>query len=141
MGRVARVSPSVKRVLHPGAESRIHPPLVTGFDHILSVERAGRSIETGGRAASERPLPGVITALVTGLGLLPLALGADEAGREMEGPTAIVVLGGLVTSTLLNLLLLPAISWRFGNFTPRAAGEIRAGPKGATGGRDNSPVT
>ena len=45
-----------------------------------------------------------MTALVTGLGLFPLAIGSGDPGREIEGPMAIVILGGLVTSTLLNLL-------------------------------------
>jgi Cu/Ag efflux pump CusA len=57
---------------------------------------------------------------VTALGLLPLALGSGEAGREIEGPMAIVILGGLVTSTLLNLLVLPTLASRYGKFGPAA---------------------
>jgi Cu/Ag efflux pump CusA len=51
-----------------------------------------------------------------GLGLLPLALGSGDPGREIEGPMAIVILGGLVTSTALNLLVLPTLALRFGRF-------------------------
>ena len=58
----------------------------------------------------------VMTALVTSLGLLPLALGSGRAGREIEGPMAAVILGGLVTSTLLNLLVLPSLALRYGRF-------------------------
>jgi len=47
---------------------------------------------------------------------LPLAVGSGEAGREIEGPMAIVILGGLVTSTLLNLLVLPALALAYGYF-------------------------
>jgi Cu/Ag efflux pump CusA len=54
--------------------------------------------------------------LVTALGLLPLAFGSESAGGEIEGPMAIVILGGLITSTLLNLLVLPALALRFGKF-------------------------
>jgi len=54
---------------------------------------------------------------VTGLGLLPLALGSGAPGREIEGPMALVILGGLVTSTALNLLVLPTLALRFGRFT------------------------
>jgi len=50
------------------------------------------------------------------LGLLPLALGTGEAGREIEGPMAIVILGGLLTSTTLNLLVLPTLALRYGDF-------------------------
>jgi Cu/Ag efflux pump CusA len=57
-----------------------------------------------------------MTALVTALGVLPLALGSGEAGREIEGPMAIVILGGLASSTILNLLVLPALAWKFGGF-------------------------
>jgi len=72
------------------------------------------------RGASERLMPILLTARVTGLGLLPLAVGSGEAGREIEGPMAIVILGGLVTSTILNLLVLPSLALRFGRF-PGAA--------------------
>ena len=48
--------------------------------------------------------------------VLPLALGREEAGREIEGPMAVVILGGLITSTLLNLLVLPTLALRFGRF-------------------------
>ena len=58
----------------------------------------------------------VMTALVTGLGLLPLAIGSGDPGREIEGPMAIVILGGLVTSTVLNLLVLPTLALRYGRF-------------------------
>jgi Cu/Ag efflux pump CusA len=53
-----------------------------------------------------------MTATVTALGLAPLALGLHHAGQEIEGPMAITVLGGLVSSTLLNLLVLPALAYR-----------------------------
>jgi len=60
-----------------------------------------------------------MTASVTTLGLLPLALGSGQAGREIEGPMAIVILGGLVTSTVLNLLVLPTLAVRWGRFERR----------------------
>jgi Cu/Ag efflux pump CusA len=57
-----------------------------------------------------------MTALVTALGLLPLAIGSGDPGREIEGPMAIVILGGLITSTALSLFVLPALALRFGRF-------------------------
>ena len=71
------------------------------------------------RGASERLIPILMTALVTALGLLPLAIGSGEAGREIEGPMAIVILGGLVPSTALNLLVLPTLALRYGQFEKR----------------------
>jgi len=60
-----------------------------------------------------------MTALVTGLGLLSLAIGSGDPGREIVGPMATVILGGLVTSTLLNLLILPTLALRYGIFGTR----------------------
>jgi Cu/Ag efflux pump CusA len=67
------------------------------------------------RGARERMAPVLMTALVTALGLLPIALGSGEAGREIEGPMALVILGGLFTSTALNLFVLPVLYRRFGD--------------------------
>ena len=72
--------------------------------------------ETALRGASERLVLIVMTALVTALGLLPIAIGSGEPGREIEGPMAIVILGGLATSTALNLLVLPTLALRHGQF-------------------------
>jgi len=59
-----------------------------------------------------------MTSLVTALGLLPLAIGMGDAGREIEGPMAVVILGGLLTSMALNLLVLPTLALRYGRFEP-----------------------
>jgi Cu/Ag efflux pump CusA len=53
-----------------------------------------------------------MTALVTAIGLLPLALGSGDPGREIEGPMATVILGGLLTSTILSLIVLPVFALR-----------------------------
>lgn len=90
--------------------------MVSHFQHLVDEENCAWNLETCIRGASER-LPSVLmTALVTSLGLLPLALGSGEAGREIEGPMATIIVGGLITSTVLNLLILPAIMLHFGKF-------------------------
>ena len=61
-----------------------------------------------------------MTVLVTALGLLPLALTSGAPGNEIEGPMAIVILGGLLTSTILNLLVLPSLALRYARFEPSA---------------------
>ena len=66
------------------------------------------------RGAEERLAPILMTALATGLALLPLALTGNKPGQEIEYPLAVVILGGLVTSTMLNLFLLPALYRQFG---------------------------
>ena len=88
--------------------------LVAHVEHLIGVEGAAWSLPTVLRGARERLVPILMTALVTALGLLPLALGSGETGREVQGPMAIVILGGLVTSTLMNLLVLPVMLWQFG---------------------------
>jgi Cu/Ag efflux pump CusA len=57
-----------------------------------------------------------MTALVTALALVPLAVGSGDPGREIEGPMAIVILGGLLTSTVLSLFVLPTLALRWGRF-------------------------
>jgi len=84
--------------------------LLSHYDHLITAEGQPWNTATVIRGASERLNPILMTALVTALGLLPLALGSGEAGREIEGPMAIVILGGLITSTALNLLVMPTLA-------------------------------
>ncbi|MCC7376874.1 MAG: efflux RND transporter permease subunit [Verrucomicrobiales bacterium] len=99
-----------------GITTRNSIMMISHFEHLVTVEGRPWSLETALRGASERLMPILITATVTALGLLPLALGSGAAGREIEGPMAIVILGGLLTSTLLNLLVLPTLALRWGAF-------------------------
>jgi CzcA family heavy metal efflux pump len=90
--------------------------MVSHFQHLVDEESCMWNLDTCIRGASER-LPSVLmTALVTALGLLPLAIGSGQPGREIEGPMATIIVGGLVTSTILNLLILPTIMLHYGNF-------------------------
>ena len=66
------------------------------------------------RGAIERVVPILMTALATGLALVPLVISGNSPGNEIEHPMAVVILGGLVTSTVLNLLVVPALYLRFG---------------------------
>src|SRR6266542_4980342 len=93
--------------------------LVSHYEHLVAEEGASWGQATALRGASERLAPILMTALVTGLGLMPLAIGSGDPGREIEGPMAIVILGGLVTSTVLNLLVLPTLALRYGRFEGR----------------------
>lgn len=90
--------------------------MVSHFQHLIDEEDCTWNLETCIRGATER-LPSILmTALVTGLGLLPLAASSNQPGREIEGPMATIIVGGLVTSTILNLLILPTIMLHFGRF-------------------------
>jgi CzcA family heavy metal efflux pump len=97
--------------------------MISHFEHLVRQEGAEWGLEAAVRGASERLIPILMTALVTALGLLPLAIGSGEAGREIEGPMAIVILGGLITSTALNLLVLPTLALRYGRFASKVVNE------------------
>ena len=99
-----------------GITTRNSIMMVSHFEHLVAQEGMEWGQAAAFRGASERLVPILMTALVTGLGLLPLALGSGAPGREIEGPMAIVILGGLFTSTALNLLLLPMLCLRYGRF-------------------------
>ena len=90
--------------------------LISHYEHLVNVEGMEWGLETAVRGASERLAPILMTASVTALGLLPLAIGSGAPGREIEGPMAQIILGGLVTSTALNLLVMPTLALRFGHF-------------------------
>ena len=90
--------------------------MVSHYQHLIDEENCNWNLDTAIRGAAER-LPSILmTALVTALGLLPLAAGSGQPGREIEGPMATIIVGGLVTSTILNLLILPTIMLHFGRF-------------------------
>jgi CzcA family heavy metal efflux pump len=99
--------------------------LIAHIGHLVTVEGAQWSLPTVLRGTRERLVPILMTALVTALGLLPLALGSGEAGREVQGPMASVILGGLATSTLMTLLVLPVLIWRFGPLGRADAADAR----------------
>lgn len=67
------------------------------------------------RGAMERLIPILMTALATGLALVPLALSAGEPGSEIQAPMAVVILFGLLSSSLLNMIVVPALYLRFGS--------------------------
>jgi Cu/Ag efflux pump CusA len=108
-----------------GVTTRNSILLISHYEHLVTVDGEPWNLATAIRGASERLVPILMTASVTALGLLPLALGSGEAGREIEGPMAQVILGGLATSAALNLLVLPTLAVRFGRFTTakKQAGE------------------
>jgi CzcA family heavy metal efflux pump len=100
-----------------GISTRNAVMLIAHYQHLVAVESAPWNLETAKRGAAERLGPILMTAIVTGIALLPLAVGSGDPGREIEGPLAVVILGGLVTSTLLSLFVLPTLALRFGRFT------------------------
>ncbi|HEU5080152.1 MAG TPA: efflux RND transporter permease subunit [Opitutaceae bacterium] len=101
-----------------GVTTRNAIMLLSHYEHLVQREGADWNVATAIRGASERLVPILMTAAVTALGLLPLALHSGEAGCEIEGPMAVVILGGLLTSTTLNLLVLPSLALRWAVWKP-----------------------
>jgi CzcA family heavy metal efflux pump len=90
--------------------------LISHYQFLIDEENCTWNLETSIRGAKER-LPSILmTALVAGLALTPIAFGSDQPGKEIEGPMAMIIIGGLFTSTILNLLILPTILLNYGSF-------------------------
>ena len=95
--------------------------LISHFQHLERDEGEPFGPALVIRGACERLSPILMTALATGLALIPLVVFGARPGQEIENPMAIVILGGLVTSTLLNLFVLPALYLRVGGWPQRRA--------------------
>ena len=88
--------------------------MISHFQHLEEEEGEAFGPELVLRGARERIAPIMMTALTTGLALVPLVISGNIPGQEIEYPMALVILGGLITSTLLNLLVVPVLYLRFG---------------------------
>ena len=96
--------------------------MIAHYRDLVELDGMTWNLETAVRGAADRLAAIVMTSLVTALGVLPLAIGMKEPGREIEGPMAVVILGGLITSMVLNLLVLPTLALRYGDFHPKIEG-------------------
>jgi len=95
--------------------------LLSHYQHLVEHDGLKWNNETMFKGAQER-LPSILmTALVTALAMFPIAFNSDNPGLEIMGPMAAIIIGGLVSSTLLNLLLLPLMLLRYGKFKPQDA--------------------
>jgi CzcA family heavy metal efflux pump len=97
-----------------GIASRNGILLLNHYIHLVKYEGETWSKEMIVRAGKERLAPVLMTALTSGIGLVPLALAAGEPGKEILYPVATVIIGGLLSSTILEFLIRPALFWKFG---------------------------
>jgi len=102
-----------------GISTRNGIMMISHFQHLEQEEGVPFGPELVMQGARERIAPIMMTALTTGLALLPLAIAGNIPGQEIEYPMAIVILGGLITSTLLNLLVVPTLYLQFGKARPK----------------------
>jgi HME family heavy-metal exporter len=97
-----------------GIASRNGILLIAHYLHLVRHERERFTPEMIERAGKERLAPMLMTALTAGIGLVPLVLAAGDPGKEILYPVATVILGGLISSTLLDFFVHPALFWCFG---------------------------
>ena len=121
-GGVLNVATMIGFITLFGIATRNGIMLVSHIRHLMEVEGVTSLREAVIRGAEERLAPILMTAMAAGLALIPLALGAGQSGSEIQTPMAIVILCGLMTSTLLNMVVVPAMYLRYGAPTPAGAG-------------------
>lgn len=112
-----------------GVAARNSIMLLSHYLHLMQHEGEGFTKAMVIRGTQERLVPVLMTALSAGIGLIPLVLAADQPGKEILHPVAVVIVGGLVTSTLLGLAVTPTVFYTFGR---KAAEKAIANESGAS---------
>lgn len=102
-----------------GIATRNGVMMIAHIHHLVRHEGVTNAREATRRGAEERLIPILMTALAAGLALIPLALASGQPGAEIQAPMALVILCGLLGSTALNMLVLPALYLRFGSVAQR----------------------
>ena len=130
-GRIISIGSLVGFFTVLGIVARNGIMMVSHYRHLEDHEHMTFGPELVARGSRERLAPILMTALTTGLALVPLVLSGNLPGQEIEYPMGIVILGGLITTTLLNLFVLPSLYLRFGKgplFSRRRRGAVPARP-------------
>ena len=113
-GQTLTVASMVGFISLCGIASRNGILLINHYVHLVKLEGQTWSRQMIVRAGQERLAPVLMTALTSGIGLVPLALAAGQPGKEILYPVATVIIGGLISSTLLEFFVRPALFWKFG---------------------------
>ncbi len=106
-----------------GIATRNGVMMVAHIQNLVASNAVSDALAAVRRGAMERLIPILMTALAAGLALVPLALSAGEPGSEIQAPMAVVILFGLLSSTALNMIVVPALYLRFGSVTRAFRGQ------------------
>ena len=112
-GAVLSVASMIGFITLFGIATRNGIMLVSHIEHLMNEEGVTDFREAVERGAHERLVPILMTAMAAGLALIPLALGGGKTGSEIQTPMAIVILCGLITSTLLNMIVVPTLYLKY----------------------------
>jgi CzcA family heavy metal efflux pump len=118
-GGVFSIATMVGFITLTGIAARNGILMIAHYLHLMKEEREEFSLEMLYRGSQERLVPVLMTALTALMALIPLILAADQPGKEILHPVAVVIFYGLLTSTLLNLIVTPLIFWMFSERTVR----------------------
>ncbi len=113
-GQTLTIAAMVGFISLGGIASRNGILLLNHYLHLVKYEGESWTREMIIRAGQERLAPVLMTALTSGIGLVPLAMAQGEAGKEILYPVATVIIGGLLSSTILEFFIRPALFWSFG---------------------------
>ncbi|MFT5468805.1 MAG: CzcA family heavy metal efflux pump [Verrucomicrobiales bacterium] len=113
-----------------GIAARNSVMMISHYLHLMKHEGEGFTMEMIIRGTLERLVPVLMTALTAGIALIPLVMAAGAPGKEILHPVAVVIVGGLVTSTLLGLGVTPAVFWTFGRRSAEKAVQRSAAAAG-----------
>jgi HME family heavy-metal exporter len=113
-GQTLTIASMVGFISLGGIASRNGILLINHYLHLVKYEGESWTKQMIVRAGLERLAPVLMTALTSGIGLVPLVMSADEPGKEILYPIATVILGGLISSTLLDFFVHPALFWLYG---------------------------
>lgn len=130
-GGVFSIATMVGFVTLTGIAARNGIMMIAHYLHLMEVEGENFDLNMIYRGTSERLVPVLMTAFTASLALIPLVIAADEPGREILHPVAVVIFSGLFSSTLLDLTVRPLIFWRYGKKAVAARIPQAIQPQGA----------